>query len=99
RVKPTEPRLNVMPLVREIVDAVIAMLRDHPALKWHATGEVSVRVGIMLAQGSLGKRTVEQRRKRVRRALDAAMNEAGWRSLAAGTHAHYKKLGIDESQI
>ena len=68
QLRPTQPRLNVEPLVEEIVESIMAGPQDH-RLKWDDDGLVEVLVGKIIPEGSAAKQTLSGRRKWLRKAL------------------------------
>jgi len=77
QIEPMAPRLDVKPLVAEIVSLIEAG-QDDERLKWSADrSRVTVRTGRILPPAY--KRTMEGRRQRFGDALREAMTLAGWR--------------------
>jgi hypothetical protein len=67
---PMAPRVDVRPLADEVA-AVIVNGVDDDRLKWSADRSVvTVRVGVILPEGSAARQTVTGRRRRFREALD-----------------------------
>ena len=85
QLRPLAPRLNVAPLVAEIVELVAAGVEDD-RLGW-STDRQTVRVRISKIIPADGfQQTVAGRRKRFRDKLTAAMAASGWSvGAAAGT--------------
>ena len=77
QVSPTQPRLQVEPLVEEIVRLVVAKQEDD-RLQWREDGSVEVLVGKIIPAGSAVKQTLAGRRKRFRKALMERLRAEGW---------------------
>ena len=88
QLRPLAPRLNVAPLVAEIVELVAAGVEDD-RLGW-STDRQTVRVRISKIIPADGfQQTVAGRRKRFRDKLTAAMAASGWSvGTAAWTFVH-----------
>ena len=52
--------------------------QDDDCLKWHKNGSVTVRIGVIIPDGSAARQTIEGRRKRFRAALNEILTTAGW---------------------
>ena len=75
-IKPSA-RLNVLPLVDDIIDAISkGSTAPHPNLKWFSPSKVKVIVGRIIPLES--KQTTEGRRRRLRLALEPALAALGW---------------------
>lgn len=85
QLRPMAPRLNVAPLVAEIVELVAAGVEDD-RLGWSPDRQtVRVRISKIIPADGFAQ-TVEGRRKRFRDKLRAAMAASGWSvGTAAGT--------------
>jgi hypothetical protein len=83
------PRLNVRPLAREVA-ALIVNSVDDDRLKWSADRTVvTVRIGVIVPEGSAARQTITGRRRRFREALDQEL--AGhW----AGSSWKYTRQGV-----
>jgi hypothetical protein len=83
---PMQPRLDVRPMAEEIARLIIDQQQDE-RLKWNKDGSVRVQIGKMLPAGSAVRQTLEDRRKRFRKAVDEIVSEAGWRKIRANVYA------------
>ena len=85
KIRPRAARLDVEPLVAEVMRLVVDGIEDK-RLKWSADhGTVRIAVGQFIPAGG-PMQTVEGRRKRFRVKLESAMAEAGWAKTAPGTY-------------
>jgi hypothetical protein len=95
QVRPMSPRLDVKPLVEEVVALILAG-REDERLKWAPDhSRVTVRIGkIIPADGP--KETTQKRRRRFARRRQERMESEGWR-LVSGTSPHpYEKADKGE---
>jgi len=73
QLSPMAPRVDVQPLAQEVA-ARIAAGADDDRLKWSADRSIAtVRIGVILPQGSAARQTVSGRRRRFRDALDQVL--------------------------
>ena len=87
QIRPRAARLDVEPLVAEVMRLVVDGT-DDKRLKWSADhGSVRIAVGQFIPAGG-PKQTVEGRQKRFRVKLESAMAEAGWAKAAPATFVH-----------
>jgi len=86
QLKPMSPRWNAVPVAEEIVKLIIAHKEDE-RLKWNKDGSVKVQIGKILPKESAVKATLEGRRKRLRKAIDERLIEAGWRKIRENVYA------------
>jgi hypothetical protein len=87
QVRPQSARVDVRPIVREIVDLVKAG-KDDPRLQWAADrSRVTVRVGNIPALGGV-KETRQGRRKRFGDELSRQMTLVGWRRCPGPKHVY-----------
>jgi len=86
--------IRVDPIVKEIVALVQANKEDTPFLKWSISHtEVEIRTGKVpgLEASSAVKQTLEGRRRRFRKALIDAMEDAGWEVMQKGSRLTFTK--------
>ena len=73
---PRQSPRDVEPLVEQVVTAING--RDDPCLVRLSKGSVRVRVGMLIPESSAAKRTVTERRRRFRSALNERLATVGW---------------------
>lgn len=92
QIRPRATRLDVEPLVSEVIGLVVDGA-DDKRLKWSADhGTVRIAVGQFIPAGG-PKQTVGGRRKRFREKLERAMAEAGWAKTGPGTYMRSQPQG------
>lgn len=77
RVRPAAPALDVGPLVKRVVSAIVSK-EIAPFLKWKGEDTVEILIGTLIRNEG-PKTTVEGRRKRLREAITAELAKAGRR--------------------
>ena len=85
--KPMAPRLDVVPLAREIA-GLIAERKSDERLKCNDDGSVRILIGKILPDGSAAKETVAGRRKRFRQAIKQHLEEKNWHLVRANVYVH-----------
>lgn len=85
QLEPTQPRLDVKPLVDAIATAILSGAVD-PRLKWSADRKnVQVQIAKIIPDSG-PKETTAKRRKRFRDALEPRLIEAGWKEVRANNY-------------
>lgn len=84
QLRPTAPRLDLVPLVKRVAEQVILGAKV-PELAWLPSGSVRVQIGQILPRGSEAAQTRTSRRKRFWKLLEAALSAGGWVPLKVGT--------------
>lgn len=79
QVRKPQPRLDVVPLVAEII-SLVKRKKDDPRLKWYEDGRVRIFCGEFIPSDG-PEQTVTGRRTRFRAELVARMAEIGWEEL------------------
>jgi hypothetical protein len=89
QLKATQPRLDILALVTQVVDAVVRSA-DEPWLSWSAD-RLSVRViiGELIPDDGF-KQTVQGRRKRFKTKLDEFLSAVGWARERHATRLIYR---------
>jgi hypothetical protein len=77
---PKQAPFDVKPIARELCEAIISGSRDE-RLDWARSGAVRVLTGRILPESS--ERTLEGRRKRLRKAIGGLLAPHGWQSSGA----------------
>ena len=80
QVRPMQPRLDVKPMAREIVDLIVNYKEDE-RLKWSKDGSVRILIGKIIPEASVGKQTLQGRRRRFRNEVDEHLGSCGWQKI------------------
>jgi hypothetical protein len=87
---PNQPHLDVERIADEVA-GLIAGQRPNPWLKWYPDGRVQVLAGVILPDGSAVSQTLRGRRQRLRQAIRARLERAGWYQLRANLYARHEQ--------
>ena len=73
-----EKRLNVRPIADELAKKIMSGA-DDPRLKWGSDGCVTLRIGMVLPEGSAVQQTLAGQRSRLRQRLQENLAVFDWR--------------------
>jgi hypothetical protein len=96
QVRPAQARLDVQPLVEEVLEAMRNRRADE-RLNWQKDGTVRVHIGKIIPEASAAKQTVAGRRERFRNALTATVQHAGGEVVRPNVYRLPPDLHLEDS--
>lgn len=89
QIGPTKPRLDVKLIAADLCSAILTGKQDD-RLKWDGTAKVYLLMGEVLPEGSAVKKTLSDRRKRLRSELTRLLAPEGWKCVRPNVYERVK---------